>query len=90
VSGYYVRLEAKDRPGVLAEISQVLASFNVSIEAIQQKEAREAASAKVPIVILTGRMTESAIREVCEILASSDSIIGGVICYKVEDFQWAT
>ena len=90
VSGYYVRVDAKDRPGVLAEISRVLASFNVSIEAIQQKEAREAASAKVPIVILTGRMTESAIREVCEILASSDSIIGGVICYKVEDFQWAT
>mgnify|MGYP001158223950 FL=1 len=90
VSGYYVRVEAKDRPGVLAEISRVLASFNVSIEAIHQKEAKERASTTVPIIILTGRMAEKAIREVCEILASSDSITGSAICYKVEDFQWAT
>ena len=90
VSGYYVRLEAKDEPGVLAEISRVLASFNVSIEAIHQKEAKEGSGATVPIIILTGRMAESAIREVCEILANSDSILGSVICYKVEDFQWAT
>jgi homoserine dehydrogenase len=88
VSGYYVRVEAKDRPGVLAEISRVLASFNVSIEAIHQKEAKEVASTTVPIIILTGRMAESAIREVCEILASSDGIFGSVVCYKVEDFQW--
>jgi homoserine dehydrogenase len=90
VSGYYVRLEAKDEPGVLAEISRVLASFNVSIEAIHQKEAKEGSGATVPIIILTGRMAESAIREVCEIFANSDRILGSVICYKVEDFQWAT
>ncbi len=89
VSGYYVRLEANDRPGVLAEISQVLASFNVSIEAIRQQEAKKRVNKTVPIIILTGRMTENAIEKVCEILAGSDSITGGVVRYRVEDFQWA-
>lgn len=89
VSGYYVRLEANDRPGVLAEISQVLASFNVSIEAIRQQEAKKGVNKTVPIIILTGRMTENAIEKVCEILAGSDSITGGVVRYRVEDFQWA-
>ena len=88
VSGYYVRLEAKDKPGVLAEISRVLASFGVSIEAIQQKEAKEGVSSTVPIIILTGRMSENAIRKVCEILAESESIVGSVIRYRVEDFEW--
>jgi homoserine dehydrogenase len=51
VSGFYLRLEVKDRPGALARIADALGREEVSIEAIHQD--RAAGAAAVPVMITT-------------------------------------
>ena len=49
---YYLRLNAPDRPGVLAQISQVLGDNSISISSVIQKESDLAAQTAI-IVIMT-------------------------------------
>lgn len=51
-TAYYLRLHAEDKPGVLAEVTRILAEHQISIEAISQKVPQENESS-VPIIILT-------------------------------------
>lgn len=51
-TAYYLRLNAEDKPGVLADVTRILASHNISIEAIIQKEPLKGETA-VPIIMLT-------------------------------------
>ncbi len=37
-TSYYLRLKAEDKPGVLAEVTRILADHQISIEAISQRE----------------------------------------------------
>jgi homoserine dehydrogenase len=66
-TAYYLRLSAEDRPGVLAEVTRILASHNISIEAIVQKEALTE-EVYVPVILLTQIVLErelnAAIREI--------------------------
>jgi homoserine dehydrogenase len=50
VSGFYLRLEAADRPGVLARATQALAAETVSIASIHQERSKGRA---VPVTITT-------------------------------------
>lgn len=49
-SSYYLRLRVADEPGVLKGITGVLAEFDISIEAILQKEPREHEDATVALI----------------------------------------
>ncbi|MGZ5051546.1 MAG: homoserine dehydrogenase [Methylobacter sp.] len=51
-TAYYLRLHAEDKPGVLAEVTRILADHQISIEAISQKVPQENETS-VPIIILT-------------------------------------
>jgi len=51
-TAYYLRLNAEDKPGVLADVTRILAAHHISIEAIIQKEPLENETA-VPIILLT-------------------------------------
>jgi len=51
-TAYYLRLNAEDKPGVLAEVTRILAEHQISIEAISQKVPLENETS-VPIIILT-------------------------------------
>jgi homoserine dehydrogenase len=53
---YYLRLMARDEPGVIASVTSILADHRISLEALIQKE-RHATHA-VPIVMLTHETTE--------------------------------
>ncbi len=59
---YYLRLDAPDRPGVLAQISQVLGSNSISISSVIQKESDPAAQTAV-IVIMTYPAEEEGMRK---------------------------
>lgn len=51
-TAYYLRLHAEDKPGVLAEVTRILANHQISIEAIIQKEALDD-KGFMPIIMLT-------------------------------------
>jgi len=51
-TAYYLRLNAEDKPGVLAEVTQILANHNISIEALIQKEPLDGETT-VPVIMLT-------------------------------------
>jgi homoserine dehydrogenase len=53
---YYLRFQAIDRPGVLAEIARILSQYQISISSVYQ-QLREAGR-EVPIVVLTHEATE--------------------------------
>lgn len=83
-SGYYLRMDARDQPGVLADIARILASHEISIEAIRQQE--PAAAATVPVVILTQRVREQAMQlAIAEMTALAD-IHGDIVRYRMETF----
>ena len=67
ISQYYLRIFAKDVPGVMAEITSTLASHNISIEAVTQHEPVEE-NELIPIVIITNsvefKSIESAISQI--------------------------
>src|SRR5260221_1959492 len=56
-TGYYLRLRALDRPGVLADVTRICADLSISIDAIFQKQAGEGED-QVDVVILTHRTLE--------------------------------
>lgn len=56
-TAYYLRLTAEDKPGVLADVSRILAAHHISIEALIQKEPKKG-EASVPIIMLTQRTLE--------------------------------
>ena len=51
-TAYYLRLTAEDKPGVLADVSRILAAHQISIEALIQKEPLTGETS-VPIIMLT-------------------------------------
>ncbi|MSQ68465.1 MAG: homoserine dehydrogenase [Gammaproteobacteria bacterium] len=61
-TAYYLRLMAADEPGVLADVTRILAALGISIEAIMQLD-RAPDTAEVPVVILTQRVREAAMNQ---------------------------
>src|SRR6185437_11558295 len=61
-TGYYLRLRALDRPGVLADVTRICADLSISIDAIFQKEAAEGED-QVDVVILTHVAPERSVNE---------------------------
>ncbi|MGH7185130.1 MAG: homoserine dehydrogenase, partial [Pseudomonadota bacterium] len=56
-TSYYLRMRVKDRPGVLADVTRILADLRISIDAMVQKEPGEGEK-RVDIVMLTHRALE--------------------------------
>lgn len=58
---YYIRFMSQDNPGVLAKISKILASFNISIASVTQKERKKGKI--VPIIMITHQAREADVRK---------------------------
>jgi homoserine dehydrogenase len=56
-TAYYLRLSVFDKPGVMADVTRILADSHISIDAMLQKEAEEGED-KVDVIILTHRCIE--------------------------------
>ncbi len=79
----YLRMNALDKPGVLAEVSEVFAQHSISLEAVLQKEPPEGAD-KVHLVLLTQKVTESNINAAIAEVESFDEIEGSVARIRLE------
>lgn len=82
-TGYYLRMSAVDRPGVLSEITQILSREGISIEALIQKEPAEDQDI-VPVILLTNRAVEGKMMRAIQQIESLVSIAGQVVSIRVE------
>ena len=83
VTAYYLRMQAIDRPGVLAEVTKILGDSGISIEAILQKEP-EAGATHVPIIFLTQRVQEKNMNEAIARIKDLDVIDGDITRIRME------
>ena len=72
-SCYYLRALVRDEPGVLSDISGILAGYEVSIEAMRQRES-DADTEGVDIVIFTHKTKESSINAALAKITELDAI----------------
>lgn len=82
-TAYYLRMQAEDRPGVLAEVTRILGDQEISIEAILQKEPLEGES-QVPIIILTHGVKEKNMNSALEKIESLAAIKGSITRIRLE------
>jgi homoserine dehydrogenase len=87
-TGYYLRMNALDRPGVLAEITRILADLEISIEAIIQKESEEGADV-LPIIMLIHKVNEGRINRAIEQIEGLNTITGKIVRLRVEHLDGA-
>lgn len=80
-SAYYLRLQAVERPGVLAHVTRILGEKGINIEAIIQKQTTEA---QVPVIMLTQRVEERMMNAAIREIESLPDILGEVIRIRVE------
>ena len=82
-SAYYLRMEAIDEPGVMADVTRVLGDLGISIEAILQKEPVKGSSV-VPVILLTRRVNEGLVNEGIQKIEALPTIKKPVVRIRVE------
>ncbi len=85
-SAYYLRIQALDRPGVLANVASILSEHGINIESIMQKES-ELKDGKIPVIILTHTVQERQINRAIEDLEALADIEGRVVRIRAENFN---
>jgi homoserine dehydrogenase len=83
-TGYYLRLRALDRPGVLADVTRICADLSISIDAIFQKEAAEGED-QADVVILTHVVREKNINEAIARIQALPTIPAPVVRIRLEE-----
>jgi len=82
-SAYYLRMEAVDEPGVMADVSRVLGDLGISIEAILQKEPANG-STVVPIILLTRKVREGLVNQGIQRIEALPTVHQPVVRMRVE------
>lgn len=82
-TAYYLRMRAFDRPGVLADITRILADLEISIDAMVQKEPEEGEN-QVDIIMLTHETLEKYILEAIGRIEALPTIAGSVTRLRLE------
>jgi len=83
-SAYYLRLCALDKPGVLAEVTRILADLEISIDAMMQKEPAEGED-RADIIILTHITVEKNINQAIAKIELLPTITGKVTRIRMEE-----
>ncbi|MGK0298001.1 MAG: homoserine dehydrogenase [Gammaproteobacteria bacterium] len=82
-TGYYLRINAADKPGVLSDVATILGDLSISIEAIIQKEPDEDATL-VPVIFLTQKIVEKNMNEAIAKIEALETVDGKVRRIRVE------
>jgi homoserine dehydrogenase len=85
-TAYYLRLQAQDKPGVMADIARIMGENNISIEAILQKEPAVNESTAT-IIMLTQRILESQMNLAIASIEGLSSVSGEVTRIRVENLD---
>lgn len=82
-TAYYLRIHVQDRPGVLADVTQIFASHAISIDSIIQKEPQAHASS-VPIVILTHEVSEQNMNQAISEIEYLEAVTSKIMRIRLE------
>ena len=85
-TAYYLRMNADDKPGVMADITRIMGESLISIEAILQKEPAQGESTAT-IIMLTQRIREAQMNSALESIQKLKAISGQVTRIRVESLS---
>jgi len=85
-TAYYLRMQAEDKSGVLASVTEILAGQDISIEAMLQKAPSEGSS-YLPVVLLTHRVKERQMNKAIQQIEALDAIKGHVTRIRIETLE---
>ncbi len=85
-TAYYLRLNAEDKPGTLADVTRILADHHISIEGIIQREPLDDAPA-VPIILLTEITMEHEMNAAIEKIEALKTVTGKVNRIRLETLR---
>lgn len=85
-TSYYLRMQVIDKPGVMAEITRIVADNNISISAMIQKEAGSD-SDRVSIIMLTHLTVEKNINAAIARIESLSVVTSKVIRIRIEELS---
>ncbi len=80
---YYLRMQANDKAGVLANVASILSNKGINIEAIIQKEPATGESL-VPVIMLTHKVQEKVMNQAISEIEALGDINGSVTRIRVE------
>lgn len=80
-SRYYLRLMARDEPGVLAQVTKILGEKGISLSAILQHELNDAQL--VPVVITTHLSKEGAVQAALVEIDRLEAIQPPTVCLRI-------
>jgi homoserine dehydrogenase len=83
-SRYYLRLTAKDQPGVLAQVTKVLGDQKISLASFLQHES-QAGSGSVPLVLTTHLAQEGSIQAALKQIDGLSTITAPSVCLRIID-----
>jgi len=85
-TSYYLRMRVKDQPGVLADITRVLADHRISIDAMVQKEPDEGQE-QVDIIMLTHLAVEKQVDSALAKIEGLPVLVGKVARIRLEELR---
>lgn len=88
VTSYYLRLKVADEAGVLAKVTGILASFDISIDAVLQREADDVGgegSTQTDLVILTHDCVESRMNEAIAQMQALPTVLAPITRIRKEE-----
>ena len=83
-TSYYLRLRVDDKPGVLADITRVLADNHISIDAMLQKEPEEG-EAQTDIILLTHETIEKNVKRAIAAIEAQPTTGANVVLLRLEN-----
>ncbi len=88
-TAYYLRLELKDKTGVLAEITDILAEADINISSLLQKgdPGNKSATGTVTAIILTEQTREGKFVAALSKIEALDSVLNGATSFRVESLS---
>ena len=85
-TSYYLRMRVQDRPGVLADITRILADREISIDAMIQKEPSEGEE-QTDIILLTHRTIEKRVVDAIAKIEALPTVDGKVVRIRLEELN---
>jgi homoserine dehydrogenase len=85
-TSYYLRMRVLDRPGVLADITRILADRDISIDAMIQKEPPEGED-RTDIILLTHKSIERQVMDAIARIEALSTVKGKVVRIRMEELN---